>query len=72
MLNPANPFIVKSGKSEKMTTVENARTYPTHAILKGRGRVRILHYSGNGYFDVLTNRDARVHTHRNNLIFTKK
>lgn len=46
--------------------------YPNYAILPGRGRVRIMHYEGNGYFYVLTNKDERVTTHRSRLTFIKK
>lgn len=50
---------------------ETPRPLPTHAVLPGRGRVRVLSYDGNGMFTVLTNRDVKVSVHRDRLTFLK-
>lgn len=47
------------------------RNIPTHAMFGGSGRVRVLDYHGNGYFNVLTRDDRRVLAHRDNLTFVK-
>jgi hypothetical protein len=44
---------------------------PRYAVLKGRGRCRVLSYEGDGYFRVLTNRDETVRVHRERLVFTR-
>lgn len=49
-----------------------AETLPRFAILPGRGKCLVLSYDGNGYFTVMTNRDAKVFAHRDRLIFTNK
>lgn len=51
---------------------EAPKPLPTHAVLKGRGKVRVLSYDGNGMFTVLTNRDVKVFVHRDRLTFTKQ
>lgn len=52
------------------TTIDDTPTpLPTHAIMPGRGKVRVLSYDGNGMFTVLTNRDVRVFVHRKVLTF---
>jgi hypothetical protein len=46
---------------------------PRFAILKNRGRVRILDYKeGTQTFVVLTNKDEEVWTSRNRLTFLKQ
>jgi hypothetical protein len=37
--------------------------------MMGRRRVRVLSYTGDGYFDVLTSRDERYRVHRDRLVF---
>lgn len=47
-------------------------TLPKYAIVPGRGKCRVLAYEGDGYFTVLTNRDARLFVHRDGCTFTNK
>lgn len=42
---------------------------PRYAVVKGRGRCRVLGYAGRGYFDLLTSRDARLQIHRDRILF---
>ena len=42
---------------------------PSHAYLPKIGRVRVLAYKGDGYFEVLDGRDNRRLVHRNRLTF---
>jgi len=42
---------------------------PFSAYLRGKGRVRVLSYEGDGFFRVLTTRDETVYTHRERLVF---
>jgi len=47
------------------------RKFPTHAVIKGIGRVRVTDYHGRGYFSVLDNRDTQRFVHRDRLTFVK-
>lgn len=44
---------------------------PTHAIFGTVGKVRVLSYDRNGYFNVVDSRDVRRYVHRDNLRFVK-
>lgn len=44
---------------------------PRMAVLKGRGKVRVLSYEGNGIFRVLSTRDETIRVPRERLVFTR-
>lgn len=52
--------------------VETNQQLPLYAIVPGRGKCRVLAYTGNGYFDVLDSRDHTIHIHRDRLTFTNQ
>lgn len=68
---PSEDICLACGITAKLPADETPRPIPTHAVLPGRGRVRVLSYDGNGMFTVLTNRDVKVSVHRDRLTFLK-
>lgn len=50
----------------------NESKLPMFAIVKNRGKGRVLEYHGRGYFTVLLPKDVRLYVHRDNCTFTNK
>ena len=44
---------------------------PRWAVVKGRGKCRVIEYHGNGNFTLLTKGGRKLFVNRKNIVFTK-